>query len=61
MFMASAAISERIKVYLSFYDANEYQSRFEQLRTGSVMSRICHFLAHKEIDGPLFVTGQMGS
>lgn len=54
--MASGGCMNQIKIYLSFYDACGYQSRLQQLETGSITSPICHFLSDEDTDGPLFVT-----
>lgn len=55
--MASEAVGTQVKIRLSYFDAAGYQSRLEQLCTGSVTVPVCHFLADDEIDGPLSVVG----
>jgi hypothetical protein len=54
--MASEATSSQIKAYLSFHDSSGNQSRLEQLKTGSMTSPVCHFLANEETNELLFVT-----
>lgn len=55
--MASQATPTKIKIYLSFFDASGYQSRLEQLQTGSHTAPVRHFLANEDTDGPLFLVG----